>query len=176
MRSRCYGTSTYAKCYEVRPADRYIVDAGANIGLFATWAARRAPQARLLCVEPHPATYSRLLKTVQDLGVADRVKAVQSALGGDSEPRWLEDSAGGDSTESYVTNRQPPQGQRVACTTLAGLLEQAGWDAVDLLKVASTKRFCRRRRNRCGGSAGLMLNSTCRTSGLPGKKRSCWSA
>ena len=123
------------ECYRVMPTDLYIVDAGANIGLFATWAARRAPKAKLICVEPHPKTCSRLRALVGELNLTDRVTVVESALGGDSEPRWIEDAAAGDSTESHVSTGKSAKGFSVACTTLSELLKRERWTTVDLLKI-----------------------------------------
>ena len=37
-----------------------VLDLGANIGLFTLLAARRWPEAHLVCVEPHPTTFSFL--------------------------------------------------------------------------------------------------------------------
>jgi len=42
------------------PPPRRVLDLGANIGLFAVDLALRFPHARILAVEPHPATFARL--------------------------------------------------------------------------------------------------------------------
>src|SRR5712672_2377965 len=52
------------RVYRVSASDRTIVDIGANIGLFALYAARQAPAARIFAVEPFPSTFERLLQTV----------------------------------------------------------------------------------------------------------------
>ena len=59
--------------YEVRPDDRVIVDAGANIGLFVCYAAARAPRAFIHAFEPFPATHERLVRTVRENGLEGRV-------------------------------------------------------------------------------------------------------
>ena len=43
-----------SRCYRIPPDCATIVDAGANIGLFALWAAREIPAARIVSLEPFP--------------------------------------------------------------------------------------------------------------------------
>ncbi len=48
--------------YDIEPGfqPRYIIDAGANIGLFAVLAASRYKEARIICVEPDAANFQML--------------------------------------------------------------------------------------------------------------------
>jgi FkbM family methyltransferase len=125
------------QCYEVRPTDRLIIDAGGNIGLFAVWATQNAPQARVISIEPNPDVFTRLQEAVRSAGVADRVDCVQTALGNDSTPRWLADAREGHSTESYIVSKNAAEkkGRMVACTTLPSLLESKNCSQIDLLKM-----------------------------------------
>ena len=82
-KSRCSGQIFVCRCYDVQPKDRVILDAGANVGLFAVWAAKEAPQSRIISAEPHPTTFERLQQTIRMNGLAERVDAVPCALGGE---------------------------------------------------------------------------------------------
>ncbi len=57
------------RCYSVHSTDRSIIDAGANIGLFSLYAARQAPNARILAIEPCPATFERLSQAMHQQGI-----------------------------------------------------------------------------------------------------------
>jgi len=64
----------------VRPGD-WVVDAGANIGIYALFFARRVgPKGRVLSVEPQPRV-ARLLQTNMALNAAHHVTVWQGALG-----------------------------------------------------------------------------------------------
>ncbi len=63
---------------ELRP-DAVVVDAGANIGLFALRIARACPAAHLVVVEPVPATCALLRLNLAE--VAAEVRVVEVALG-----------------------------------------------------------------------------------------------
>jgi FkbM family methyltransferase len=66
--------------YDVRPGDRVIVDAGANIGLFAAYAAAAAPEAAIHSVEPFPETFDRLVETVRQNHLEHRTTCYNVAL------------------------------------------------------------------------------------------------
>jgi FkbM family methyltransferase len=121
------------RCYPVRSTDRSIIDAGANIGLFSLYAARQAPNAKILAIEPFPATFERLCQAVRRHGLGDRVECMNCALCGSEGPRMMK-----------PTN-QPSQMQRVAtgnvqggisvpAQTLGGIIDGVSGE-VDLLKM-----------------------------------------
>ena len=70
--------------YPVRAADRVIVDVGANIGVFTLYAAREAPEARIIALEPFPGTRSRLAELVSSNGLGRKVAVLDCALAGSS--------------------------------------------------------------------------------------------
>lgn len=72
----------FHRVYEVRPTDRVVIDAGANIGLFSCWAARVARHATIYALEPAPATFERLKRHVSVNGLTNRVKCFQAAVAG----------------------------------------------------------------------------------------------
>ncbi|HAI22046.1 MAG TPA: hypothetical protein DCM14_09180 [Clostridiales bacterium UBA8153] len=76
----------------VRPRrDDIIIDAGANVGLYACWAARRlSPWGRVWAFEPEPKNYARLRRLVACLALEAKVKPVPLALGAESGQLRLE--------------------------------------------------------------------------------------
>jgi FkbM family methyltransferase len=62
---------------------RTIIDVGATTGCFSLWASRRAPQARIISIEPNPAIYSFLVRNVaqNELGAETRPIALGAARG-----------------------------------------------------------------------------------------------
>lgn len=49
---------------ELNPVKPRVLDIGANVGAFATWAARRWPGADITCYEPNPDNFELLCKNV----------------------------------------------------------------------------------------------------------------
>jgi FkbM family methyltransferase len=132
----------FRSCYQVAAEDRVIVDAGGNIGLFAVWAARRAPRARIYSFEPWPSSYERLVRHLEINGVSDRVVAEKLALGGDSGSRRMFGSDGESCNNRMDLDRSVPPaegpspgGVVAACRTLETALEALGVGAIDLLKM-----------------------------------------
>jgi FkbM family methyltransferase len=114
-----------------------VIDAGGNIGIFALWAATAAPQARIVSIEPHPASAQRLRNTLAANGLAEQVTLIQTALGGDGAPRWLQGSSDGPTTEFHFEATEPSAGTsiEVPCMTLEKVLEVSDFQEVDLLKI-----------------------------------------
>ena len=126
--------------YDVRADDRTIVDLGANFGAFCALCAADAPSARVLAVEPFPATYERLRRFVTANGLEDRVTTLRAALSErpgtvrfDADPatpdhsrRILEPEANDGATVPSV---------EVEALDLATLFERHGFDEIDLLKI-----------------------------------------
>ena len=66
--------------YPVRSSDRVIVDVGANIGVFTLYAAREAPGAQIVSIEPFPETCQRLRNLVETNRLTDRVTILNCAV------------------------------------------------------------------------------------------------
>jgi FkbM family methyltransferase len=125
-----------AKCYDVRPTDRVIVDAGANIGMFTVFAARKAAGARLISIEANPETFQRLRNVMETNHLSDRVATVFAALGEFPEPRWLSDVEEKGSVSSYVDRSdKKSSGRLVPGITLSQLFSDYNLERTDLLKV-----------------------------------------
>jgi FkbM family methyltransferase len=104
---------------------RRVVDLGANIGLATLLFAALWPDAQILSVEPAPDTFERLQATVAGL---PNVRVRQVAVGAPGTIRL--------DTSAPSTERHPSAaGVPVPRIALSQLLADAGWDAVDVLKV-----------------------------------------
>jgi FkbM family methyltransferase len=118
----------------VRPADRVIVDVGAHSGLFAAFAAERAPQAHIVCVEPDPNLASIIER---NLAGADW-ELVSAAVGDEIGRMTFYRSKLSTQTSSLkfaaVAAYDPnPEEMTVATLTLDDVCRQ--YDQVDVLKV-----------------------------------------
>jgi FkbM family methyltransferase len=109
-----------------------IVDIGAHVGSFTVWAARRAPHARILAVEPNIETFALLQRNIRDNGLQDRVSAVNAAVGpaaGTMGLEFMEHSLG------TRLSADGPGKVMVRVDTLSALLGEAGIDGADMLKM-----------------------------------------
>jgi FkbM family methyltransferase len=128
--------------YHVDPSDRVILDAGGNIGLFAIWASRAAPRARIVSFEPWPSTFQRLTRHITMNGLNDRVTAVNVALAGECGERDLVGSDDDSCNNRLQVDRARSQTQVpthptvvATCRTLEATLDDFKLPRVDLLKM-----------------------------------------
>lgn len=70
------------KCYDVAnfPDDAFMVDAGANIGMFSLYMKKKFPSSTILAFEPAPNTFNTLKRNLE-LHKASGVQAHQCGLG-----------------------------------------------------------------------------------------------
>jgi FkbM family methyltransferase len=120
--------------YDIRLAKQptTIIDAGANIGLASVYFASRFPEARILAIEPEAQNFQLLLKNTAPY---PNVHAVHSALWSESGEIAVIDTG----TGAWGFRTAAPGGesdsQSVRAATLDELLDEFGFDQVDLLKV-----------------------------------------
>ncbi|KAI0192521.1 FkbM family methyltransferase [Astrocystis sublimbata] len=69
-------------CYDVAglPEAPFIVDAGANIGMFSLFVKQKFPAAKVLAFEPAPETYGLLRRNLELHGLADDVETLPCGL------------------------------------------------------------------------------------------------
>jgi len=120
--------------YPLRADDRVIVDAGANVGLFACWAAIRNPRARIYAIEPSPDNIGRLVEHLRMNGLEDRVQLFESALSASERTVWLADNPNG-SQMRHVTSKPTDGGRTVPALPLAEVLARVPEERIDFLKV-----------------------------------------
>ena len=110
-----------------------IVDLGANVGVAAAWFRVRYPEARIVAVEPDPATFAKLARNI---GGDPAVTLVHAAVGRESGEVALS-RAPGYSVASSVAVRPPDAAEtvRVPAVTLDEVCAEAAIERIDLLKL-----------------------------------------
>ena len=114
-----------------------IVDLGANIGLATVFFGLKYPAARILAVEPDAENFAAMSLNTAVLG--DRVRKQQAAV-------WVSDGSVALHSEDddgaplgawgiQVSDRRGGSQPVADCFTLPTLLDRAGFDTVDILKV-----------------------------------------
>jgi FkbM family methyltransferase len=110
---------------------RIIVDLGANIGAATAFFLERFPSARVVAVEPDPATYRKL---AANLGLEPRVTLIHAAVMG--QPSTHADLfASKASWDSRVVPEPRRETVRVPAGTLEQILQRIGVGRVDILKI-----------------------------------------
>ncbi len=112
-----------------------IIDIGANIGTFTTFAAYRSPRARIISVEPEPGNLAMLRKNIERNGLQQRVTVVPAAIGGTDGTVTLhitDKSSGGHSLYHRYGNTRDVQ---VPMISLGSLMQQHGTTTCDYLKL-----------------------------------------
>jgi FkbM family methyltransferase len=123
------------RVYPVRPTDLVVLDVGANIGLFTLYAARRAPKARILSLEPFPTTFARLLTNVRDHHLDSRVVCLNYALTGVRGLRVMRDASVPSQRRSLESTESVASGTQVLGKTLQEMMDENDLRQVDLLKM-----------------------------------------
>ena len=120
--------------YPVRGDERLIVDAGANFGSFSLWAAREAPEARIIALEPVAATFQRLTDHIRLNGLGGRITPLPVGVAGASGNREINVSDVGAYSSFYAGEGRPRE--TVRARSLADLLADLGDPpVVDLMKM-----------------------------------------
>lgn len=145
-----FAKASYAKPgFEIGPTD-VVVDVGANMGLFALWAAPQAPRGRVICVEP-TGVIGCLERSLAGSGLTN-VDIVRCAIGGKEGVLELVEYPGFTATTHAAEFRPATLGQFLIhllwrksqrqpvrttcrCRTLEDVLLELGVEKVDLLKV-----------------------------------------
>lgn len=123
------------RVYRVEASDRIILDIGANVGLFALYAARQAPTARILAVEPFPTTFERLLEAVSEHHLTERITCLNCAITGDGGTRLMGNDPLPSQRRALVPFGKSVSGIQVQSKTLSELLQEQALSRVDLLKM-----------------------------------------
>jgi FkbM family methyltransferase len=109
-----------------------IVDAGANIGLASVYFASRYPNARVLSIEPEAQNFALLQKNTAPYR---NIEVVQAALWSESGVIGVVDSGTGAWGFRTETLADATVANSVRAATLDELLDEHGFDQVDLLKI-----------------------------------------
>jgi FkbM family methyltransferase len=111
-----------------------VVDAGANVGLFAIWMARRMPTCRVVALEPFPENYAFLEENLRS-ATRGSVTAHPIALGGQSGESVIVSGGGRSLDHRLVTGDARSAGSPVHVVSLKDLLRLADSDRIALLKI-----------------------------------------
>jgi len=121
--------------YSIPRDSTVVVDLGANIGAFSLFALASAPNCRVVAVEPFPATFEKLLKTVELNHLGGRVDCEMSAISDKADTLYMDADQAIDSHSRRVST-QRGAGDEIPVNSLgiADLLAKYGVDEVDYLK------------------------------------------
>ena len=122
----------------IRPGFTFV-DVGANVGAYSFWILSRIDGAgRVVTVEPNPDLTRQLRYNVRVNGVQDRMRIVQAAVGA-ARGRGLLSVVERNSGEGRLVDTGGPSDGAptvaVRVVTLADIVEAAGLDRIDCLKV-----------------------------------------
>jgi len=114
-----------------------VLDLGANIGVFAIYAASTARNVRVFAYEPMTDFFSLMKENIVINDFESYVSCFNLAVAGDVNDRQLFASGNGILFPTLIA----PQGtdesvqKRVSCTTLANILDSNDLEMIDLLKM-----------------------------------------
>lgn len=130
-----WGGRAYTSGGFYQPAPGHtILDIGANVGAFSLWVAQQCPEARVVAVEPSPDNFEMLQQNLA--GWKHRVAVVCVAVGASRGRGLVVD--GGRRTVDHrvrVVSADDARAESVKVVPLVDLLQQAGTELVDFLKM-----------------------------------------
>lgn len=111
---------------------QFVIDIGANIGIFSVAACKRFPNARILALEPHPVNFRLAVDNVRRAGCSRRVKVLNRGVSSDGRSlrlAWFDSIA----NSAYVRGAADESGEKNSAATtvqmrtisVAQLLESA---------------------------------------------------
>ena len=117
------------------PAGGVFVDVGANVGTYAMVLARQVGAAgKVIAIEPHPVTHARLAFNRTASGFA-QVTLVAAAAGPSDGELMIETDGDNLGASHIVSGQASSKAIRVPSLRLQRILEDAGVDHVDALKI-----------------------------------------
>ena len=116
--------------FELPINPRFIIDAGANIGLAAVYFANRVPDATIVAVEPEAGNYAMLC---QNTALYPQIRPLRAALWSENCRLHLFDP--GQGSHGFQIRSDSAGSGAVDAVTVDYLLQQAGMEGVDLLKI-----------------------------------------
>lgn len=125
------------RCYALPTRCETILDAGANVGLFAVWAAKERPAAKIVSLEPFPKTFQSLERNVHQNGLQHRIRPVQCALAAETGERLIQGDAESPNSRLIARDMENSESDAIAvpCFTLVDCLTAERLETVDLLKM-----------------------------------------
>lgn len=115
-----------------------VIDLGANIGLASLYLAHHSPKCRILSVEPNPKNYELLVRNLSTLSISGRCRTLRAAAWGTHRHLSPDPEVPADRFDSFTLRESllgATHDSGVEGLTMRQILEYAGFDRVDLLKV-----------------------------------------
>ena len=120
--------------YEIGPGET-VIDIGANIGVFATFAATRAAGVKVFSYEPFPENIKWLLNNVNKSGLTN-VQVSQQAVSGETGVRYLQvNSANWIVHSLFGESITADPGLPIDCVSFDDIMNKERIDYCDLLKL-----------------------------------------
>ena len=117
------------------PVGGVFVDVGANVGTYAMVLARHAgPSGKVIAIEPHPVTHARLAFNRAASGYT-QVTLVAAAAGPSDGELMIETDGDNLGASHIVSGERAGNAIRVPSLRLQRILDNAGVDHVDALKI-----------------------------------------
>jgi FkbM family methyltransferase len=113
-----------------------VVDAGANVGVFSVWMARRNPRGRVTALEPFAENFEYLRANLRAAKLGpDRVEPHRVALGASAGQGRMVAVGDRSLDHTLAPGGTAPDGEPVPVVPLGGLFDLAKADRISLLKV-----------------------------------------
>ena len=123
-------------------SDDVFLDIGANIGIYAAFAAARVTGGKVYAIEPHAGNFAALLETIEANSMQERIAPINIAL--DVQPAWIDFTYNklrvGSSSSQLASS--PTHGVARNCveekkyaTSVDALIEEGIMDAPTLVKI-----------------------------------------
>jgi FkbM family methyltransferase len=124
----------YRELFNHVPDAKTCIDLGANIGLATLYLAAKYRTCRFVCVEPEPHNYRLLHANVRPLVATDRCRTLRAAVWSTNTDLVMNplESAG---HVNQVSVREDKGGKQVKGLSMAKIMQFAGFEKVDILKV-----------------------------------------
>lgn len=119
--------------YHIKSGD-VIIDIGANIGAFSTYAAIHHPDVTVYAYEPCPENFQLLDLNIKNSNLQN-VKIVQKAVAGSSDTRFLHLNPFSSGAHSLTFTTTEASCLSVNCITLDEIFEEKNIKKCDLLKI-----------------------------------------
>jgi FkbM family methyltransferase len=115
--------------------DSVVIDIGANIGVFALYAAHTASGSTVYAYEPMPQTFSLLQKNIAENSLHNRIHAFPLGVAAQTGTRDFHLTDGSPFNSLYEQSRSNGSKVTITTTTLAAILHDNQLEKVDLLKI-----------------------------------------
>lgn len=126
------------KDYGTFPAGKVVVDIGANIGVFALYAAHVLKASRVFAYEPHAGSFACLQRNIRENGLENRISAWQLAVT-DAPGQQVRLTMGAGPYNTLFADEHPDMAgvygatESVRTTNMAEIVRAAG--GIDVLKL-----------------------------------------